>query len=55
MEADPLEIAVGNLYVQFFKLRQEKRYQEEYDAMGVLLGMLQTDRQHLREKHGVKP
>lgn len=54
-EDDPVEAAVGNLYREFFKLRQAKRYQDEYDAMGALLGMLQADRQHLRVKHGVKP
>ena len=55
MNNDPLEIAVGELYVHFFRLRQEKRYQEEYDAMGVLLNMLMTDREYLRETYGVNP
>ena len=52
---DPVEAAVGALYQEFFKLREAKRYQEEYDAMGALLSMLQADRQHLRVKYAVKP
>lgn len=52
---DPVEAAVGELYREFFKLRQAKRYQDEYDAMGALLNMLQADRQNLRVKYGVNP
>lgn len=54
-KATPLETAVAQLYVEFFKLRQAGKHQEEYDAMGTLSNMLNRDRAHLREKHGVKP
>ena len=50
-----LETKVGELYAEFYKLRQAGKYQEEYDAMGTLLSMLTTDRAHLRSKHPVKP
>ncbi len=51
----PIEKAVGDLYVEFYKLRQAGRYQEEYDAMGTLLNMLMKDRDHLRKTKDVKP
>jgi uncharacterized lipoprotein YehR (DUF1307 family) len=49
-----IEQSVGEMYRGFFQLRELKEYQEEYDAMGVIINMLQADRQVLREKHGVK-
>lgn len=56
MEADKIiETAIGELYRGYFKLRNEKKYQEEYDAMGVLLNMLTADRQLLRTKYKVEP
>lgn len=48
-----IEEAIGNLYRGYFKLRQEKRYQEEYDSMGTLINMLTKDRQHLRSKYEI--
>jgi len=45
----PLETAVASLYVEFYKLRQAGKYQEEYDAMGILSDMLLKDREHLRQ------
>jgi hypothetical protein len=50
-----IEIAVGDLYKNFMRLRKAERYQDEYDAMGTLLNMLSTDRQFLRTKYKVKP
>jgi hypothetical protein len=49
-----IEQSVGEMYRAFFQLRQLREYQEEYDAMGVIINMLIQDRQVLREKHGVK-
>lgn len=46
-----IEHAVGMLYQEYFKLRQEKQYQEEYDAMGTLISMLYKDRQHMRKTY----
>lgn len=54
-EAGPVDECVAALYVEFFKLRRAGRYQEEYDEMGTLMSMLQTDRDHLRKKYGVRP
>lgn len=50
-----IEDAVGKLYQGYFKLRQAKSYQEEYDSMGTLMNMLMKDREHLRNTYGVKP
>jgi hypothetical protein len=50
---DQIEKAVGELYSAYFKLRQAKQYQEEYDSMGTLLNMLMKDRQELRQKYKV--
>ena len=49
-----IEQSVGEMYRGFFRLRNLKEYQEEYDTMGVIINMLQADRQVLREKHGVE-
>jgi hypothetical protein len=38
-----------------YRLRQAKKYQEEYDSMGVILNLLMQDRQHLREMYNVNP
>lgn len=48
-----IENAVGELYRGFFKLRQSKQYQEEYNSMGSLLNMLMQDRQYLRKTYKV--
>lgn len=48
-----IEDAVGELYRGFFRLRQAKLYQEEYDSMGIVLNMLMKDRQFLREKYNI--
>jgi len=54
---DPVEVAIGKLYQEFYKLRLAGKYQEEYDAMGTLINMLSVDRQHMRSKtkYGIKP
>ena len=49
-----LEDAVAELYKVFFRLREAKLYQEEYDSMGTIISMLTEDRQHLRKKYEVK-
>jgi hypothetical protein len=49
-----IEQLIGELYQQFYKLRQEKKYQEEYNIMGTLIGMLTKDRQHIRSKYKVE-
>ena len=49
-----IEKAIGELYRGYYRLRQQHRYQDEYDEMGVLLNMLLQDRAHLREKYIVK-
>lgn len=48
-----VEEAIGELYRGFFKMRQAKQYQTEYDAMGALLNMLMKDRDHLRKKYNI--
>jgi len=50
-----IEKAVGELYRGYFKLREAKEYQEEYDAMGTLMNMLMKDRDNLRMKYKVNP
>lgn len=50
MNTDQIADAVGILYTAFFRLRNEGKIQEEYDAMGTIISMLQTDRQHMRTK-----
>lgn len=49
-----IEQSLGEMYRGFFRLRNLKAYQEEYDTMGVIIDMLMQDRQVLREKHGVE-
>lgn len=49
-----IENAIGELYRGYFKLREAKQYQEEYDSMGTLITMLSNDRQFLREKYKIK-
>jgi len=39
----------------FFKLRQAKKYQEEYDAMGTIINLIMEDRAHLRKTYKVNP
>lgn len=51
---DLIEEAVGNLYAELFKLRQEGKLQEEYDTMGTLVSLLTQDRQHMRVKYAGK-
>ena len=48
-----LDKAVGEFYVALFLLRKAGEYQTEYNAMGVLINMLQEDREHLRKNHKV--
>ena len=54
MTDDPNQIidnAVGELYRGYYLLRQQKRYQEEYVSMGVLMDMLLKDRDYLRKTY----
>jgi hypothetical protein len=46
-----IENAVGELYRGYYLLRQQKRYQEEYDSMGTLMDMLLKDRDYLRKTY----
>ena len=50
-----IENAVGELYRGFFRLRQTKQYQREYDEMGAIIHMLTQDRAHLRQSYEVIP
>jgi hypothetical protein len=57
MTDDPNEIienAVGEVFRGFYHLRQQKRYQEEYDSMGTLMDMLLKDRDYIRKTYLVK-
>ena len=49
-----IEEAIVSLYTALFRLRQAGKVQEEYDAMGTLVDMLVTDRDHIRAKYTVK-
>ena len=54
MTDDPdqiIENAVGELYRGFYRLRQQKQYQEEYDSMGTLMDMLLKDRDYIRKTY----
>lgn len=46
-----IDNAVGELYRGYYLLRQQKRYQEEYDSMGTLMDMLLKDRDYLRKTY----
>lgn len=48
---DIVESAIGELYRGFYRMRQQKQYKEEYDAMGALLNMLMQDREHIRKTY----
>lgn len=48
-----IENAVGELYRGFFRLRDSKQYQREYDTMGTIINMLMMDRDRLRKTHKV--
>ena len=48
-----LDKAVGDFYVALFLLRKAGEYQTEYNAMGVLINMLQEDREQLRKSRKV--
>ena len=48
-----IELAVGELYRGFYKLRQAGQVQEEYSQMGTLMSMLVKDRDHIRKNHKV--
>lgn len=45
---------VGELYAALFRLREARKLQEEYDAMGAVISMLTTDRQFLRQRYAGK-
>lgn len=49
-EYSPLEIAIGNLYAEFYRLRKDGKLQEELEAMECLHTMLLKDMQFLRQK-----
>ena len=48
-----IENAIAELYRGFYRLRQSKQYQREYDTMGDILMMLQKDRRDIREMYKV--
>ena len=50
-----IEDAVGQLYRGFFQLRRAGEYQEEYDSMGTIIGMLMSDRLYLAKKYEIIP
>ena len=50
-----IENAVGELYRGFFRLRESKQYQREYDTKGHIINMLMEDRDYIRKEYGVKP
>ena len=51
---DLIEDGVGKMYAAFYRLRESKQYQREYDVMGTIMRMLQEDRHHLRQKYEAK-
>lgn len=54
-EADKIIVnAVGELYRGYYKLRELKEYQEEYDAMNSLLNMLMKDMEFIRDTYKIK-
>ena len=48
----PIEIAIGNLYKEFYRLRTTGQIQEEYEALSALIKILQEDKLHLMLKYG---
>ena len=50
-----IEDAVGQLYRGFFQLRRAGEYQEEYDSMGTIIGMLMADSLYLAKKYEIIP
>lgn len=46
--ATSIETAIGNLYVELYRLRKAGKVQEEYDAMASLSRMLAKDMAHMR-------
>lgn len=48
---DSVEAAIGQLYLEFYRLRQAGKIWEEYIAMGTLMDMLATDRGHMRRTY----
>jgi len=50
-----IEIAIGELYRGFYRLRKAEAYQVEYDNMGALLNMLMQDRLHILKTFKVNP
>jgi hypothetical protein len=51
---DLIEDGVGKMYAAFYRLREAKQYQREYDIMGTIMRMLQEDRQHIKQHFGVE-
>lgn len=50
-----IECGVGEIYRGFFRFRESKQYQREYDTMGAIINMLMQDRDHLRKTYKVNP
>ena len=50
-----IETAVGELYRGFYRLRQAKAYQAEYDNIDALLNMLMQDKLHILKTYKVNP
>lgn len=48
---DPIGNAVGILYMEFYRLRKQNKYKEEYDNMGFVMDMLARSREEMREKY----
>ncbi len=46
-----VEQAVGDLYRGLYRFRQSGEIQAEYDAITILINMLQEDRLHLLQKY----
>lgn len=53
-EADALiEEGYAKMMTGFYRLRKAGLIQDEYDQMGVIIGMLSEDRQHIRKTYKV--
>ncbi len=50
-----LEHGFSEMFRAFYRMRQAKDYQREYDTMGTVINLLMEDRAHLRRQYPVKP
>lgn len=51
---EQIEEGIGQLYIGLYNLRRLNKHQEEYDAMGSIIAMLQKDRQFMREQFDIE-